>query len=487
MPEKTHIRWFYAIGLTFLAGLILSAIFESYWLAALPFVPIFFFVLFYRTELLIYFLAFATPLSIPIEDVGGGLGMSIPTEPLIVLVFILAIIQWVAGKGFDRRLLKEPLTIVIGLEILWMIVTSITGSMFEVSAKYTLARIWFVTVFYVALFHMFKSLRSIKIFLACFVIAAAILASYTLFSHAQHSFTRFYAYTAMRPFLPDHGMYAALLSFAILPAIIYTLWAGKLGGSINTRLGAAIITFILAAGLVFSFTRASWISVVVALALLGLMLMKVKFKTIVISVIVLVSLFVLFSAAIFSELSRNKSESDDDIFTHLSSVTNISSDPSNLERLNRWSCAYRMFEDKPHLGFGPGTYTYQYGPYQLPQEMSIISTSSGNIGGVHSEYLRPLSESGWVGFALYCTFVLLAVYQGFVVFFKARKAEVRLLALAVLLGLVTYFVHGLLNNYSDFDKIAVPLWSFSAILMALKIHHMHSPLEGGKNDVLEEY
>jgi putative inorganic carbon (hco3(-)) transporter len=472
MPNKIHIKWFYAIGIGFLIAAIVAFNFDSYWVAAIPLVPIVGYFIFFKAELVLYFLAFATPLSVPVDDIGGGFGLSLPTEPIIVLLFVLILIKWVAGKGFNKQLFKEPLTIIILLDIAWMLVTTSTSSMVEVSLKYTLSRIWFVSVFYIGLVHLFRNKRAIRIFLSAFVCAAAILAAYTLFSHAQHSFTRYYAYTAMRPFLPDHGMYAALLSFAILPCIVYAIWADKLGGNLTQRLIAIGMTGVLALGLVFSFTRASWLSVVIALILMGLLLLRIRFKTLVGTSIVVVVVFVTFSGAILSEMSRNKSESDDDIFTHLSSMTNVSSDPSNLERLNRWSCAYRMFLDKPVLGFGPGTFTYQYGPYQLPHEMSIISTSSGNIGGVHSEYLRPLSESGLVGFLFYVVFVLIAVKQGFAVYFKSKQAEIRLIAMAAMLGLVTYFIHGMLNNYSDFDKIAVPLWSFAAVLTALKIYHI---------------
>lgn len=472
MPDKIHIKWFYAIGIGFLLSAIAALFFDAYWIIAVPFIPIFFYVLFFKTEALLYFIAFATPLSIPVEDIGGGFGMSIPTEPLIVIIFLLVLVKWISGKGFDRRLFKEPLTIIILVELAWMIVTTAFSSMIEVSIKYTLARLWFVTVLYIALFHLFKSKKAIRLFLICLVTASVILAAYTLFSHAQHSFTRYYAYTAMRPFLPDHGMYAALLAFAFMPAIIYSIWAGKLKGNLSTRIIAMGFSGILLLGLVFSFTRASWLSVAVAFALMALLILRVRYRTIMATSLTVIGLFILFSGTILNELSRNKSESDDDIFTHLTSVTNVSSDPSNLERLNRWSCAYRMYQDKPLLGFGPGTYTYQYGPYQLPQEMSIISTSSGNIGGVHSEYLRPLSESGLIGFLFYIAFVLIAIKQGFTVYFKSKDAEIRLLAMAVLLGLVTYFIHGMLNNYSDFDKIAVPLWSFAAMLSALKIYHI---------------
>ena len=59
------------------------------------------------------------------------------------------------------------------------------------------------------------------------------------------------------------------------------------------------------------------------------------------------SIYFYMQTDIQTQLSRNKQGSDDDIEDHVSSITNVSTDPSNLERLNRWNCAYRMFQERP--------------------------------------------------------------------------------------------------------------------------------------------
>ena len=41
--------------------------------------------------------------------------------------------------------------------------------------------------------------------------------------------------------------------------------------------------------------------------------------------------------------------------------------------------------------------------------------------------------------------------------------------LAVVLGLVTYLVHGSLNNFLDTDKASVPFWGFAAMLVAADV------------------
>ena len=65
-----------------------------------------------------------------------------------------------------------------------------------------------------------------------------------------------------------------------------------------------------------------------------------------------------------------------------------------------------MWEDKPWLGWGPGTYMFKYAPYQLSYQLTIISTNFGTNGNAHSEYLGPLAEQGIVGLLIVVSFVL---------------------------------------------------------------------------------
>jgi len=132
-----------------------------------------------------------------------------------------------------------------------------------------------------------------------------------------------------------------------------------------------------------------------------------------------------------------------------------------------------MWEEKPVVGWGPGTYTFQYGQFQLPHEMTIISTNAGTLGGIHSEYLRPLAESGLPGAVLFVSIVVWVFSLGFK-HQRVLSGSAKYLSLAVFLGLVTYFTHAVLNNYIEFDKIAVPLYSFMAVLTAIEIKHQNA-------------
>ena len=169
-------------------------------------------------------------------------------------------------------------------------------------------------------------------------------------------------------------------------------------------------------------------------------------------------------------LQQNSEESSTDFKTHISSISNISSDASNLERINRWSCAIRMFEDKPIFGYGPGTYMFNYGPYQLKENRTIISTNAGDMGNAHSEYLGPLSESGVFGLLTFVLIVITVMYTAVHSYMRLTDKRLKSFVLTAIVSLVTYYVHGFLNNFLDTDKLSVPFWGFTALIVAIDIY-----------------
>jgi O-antigen ligase len=174
---------------------------------------------------------------------------------------------------------------------------------------------------------------------------------------------------------------------------------------------------------------------------------------------------------IVMNLESNRQDTSDDLGEHLKSISNISTDASNLERLNRWNSAFRMFNERPVFGFGPGTYSFMYAPYQLSSEKTIISTNAGDMGNAHSEYIGPLAESGFLGMLSFLAVSIAIVATGWRLYQRMEKGPQRAVILAVLLGIVTYLIHGTLNNFLDTDKASVPFWGFAAMLVAADIAH----------------
>jgi O-antigen ligase len=129
-----------------------------------------------------------------------------------------------------------------------------------------------------------------------------------------------------------------------------------------------------------------------------------------------------------------------------------------------------MFYERPVFGFGPGTYAFEYARFQEPENTTIISTTNGDAGNAHSEYLGPLSEMGLLGLISMLLIVAAIFYKSITLYIKwpPEDKKMRTLLLAMIMSLVAYFVHGTLNNYLDTDKAAVPIWMMCAIFIALE-------------------
>ena len=70
---------------------------------------------------------------------------------------------------------------------------------------------------------------------------------------------------------------------------------------------------------------------------------KIKLKYI-LTVVVMLGLFFAFQEQIFMSLSEID-KTHQQTFRNIKSISNITTDASNLERINRWNCAVRMFEE----------------------------------------------------------------------------------------------------------------------------------------------
>jgi O-antigen ligase len=225
---------------------------------------------------------------------------------------------------------------------------------------------------------------------------------------------------------------------------------------------------------VLSYTRAAWVSLIVALAVYLILRLRIRFSLLVFAALVLAVAFFSFQTQIKHKLEKNRQDSSSDYTAHIKSITNISTDASNLERINRWHSAFRMFKERPFFGWGPGTYMFLYAPFQNSQDLTIISTNAGNRGNAHSEYIGPLAESGVLGTLTFILIAVFVIYRGVKLYAKLEDKDLRLLVTGVLLGLVTYLVHGILNNFLDTDKASVPFWGFIAIITVIDIKQRKS-------------
>lgn len=414
-------------------------------------------------------LAFLAPLSINIEEWTSSFGLFVPTEPLLFGCMVYFIWLQIKQPFLDATIWRHPIVWSVAIFLLWIAISSITSTHPLTSFKFLLAKLWFIVPLLIFGTYFLKDFINIERFLWLFLVGMCIVVLYTVFHHATFRFGEKESHWVMWPFFKDHTIYGAIVALS-LPLSI-----GLLRYKQHTPLVQAVligmITIILT-GLYFSYTRAAWLSVIAALGVWLLIRLRISFSWIAGTAITAALVLFLSWDQIQMELERNKQEHTTEEFgERLQSATNVSTDASNLERINRWSCAIAMFQERPIMGFGPGTYAFEYARFQEPENLTIISTNFGDMGNAHSEYLGPLAEMGVLGLLTFLGVVAALFYSGIRLYldWPVDERKYRVLILSMILSLTTYFVHGILNNYLDTDKASVPIWLMAAVFIVLRI------------------
>ena len=142
-----------------------------------------------------------------------------------------------------------------------------------------------------------------------------------------------------------------------------------------------------------------------------------------------------------------------------------------MERLNRWTSAFGMIRERPVTGWGPGTYQFVYAPFQRSQYKTIITTDFGDGGNAHSEYIGPCAESGIPGMLTVFALAFCILLTGIRTYNHTHDPTQRLICLMMTLALITYFVHGVLNNFLDTDKLSLPFWGAFAAIVVMNLDY----------------
>ena len=449
-------------------GLFISK--EILWFPYLVFGFVAVYVLVFHLEKFFYLMAFIVPFSMELRYINPGVifGFSIPSELMLAGMTVIFLLHTMLNNTYPLVITKHKISLAILFYLFWIFTTSIASTIPDVSFKFFAAKLWFIVpVYFMFAQYLKKNINSAFIFLLCYAAGLVAVVCITTYKHLGAADLRNVAYWIMSPYYNDHTAYGAILAFfvpvlSIIPAFkSLPKWV---------RLLSLALLFPVLIGLYLSFSRAAWLSVSFAFALFIILLLKIRIKLVVI-IVAAVSLFAFsFQTEIMNRLSKNTQDSSAGNFAeHVQSITNISSDASNIERLNRWSAAIKMFNEKPVFGWGPGTYQFNYASYQNPAYRTFITTNAGNGGNAHSEYIGPLCESGLVGFLSVFILILIILSTGIKTYRTSTNQTLRLLSLMCVLALTTYFFHGVLNNFLDTEKLAVPVFGAMAIITVCNV------------------
>ncbi len=397
----------------------------------------------------------------------NNLNISVPAEPLLaVAVFTMA---WDFSRNplyFKHLFSGESLWILplLGCYLL----TTLFSTMHPVSVKFTLVNTTYILVFFIWQKYLFEHHAGFfHGLIKLYSISFAVVLIYAIIRLGNYGWNPVTVKGIFTPFYKDNTIFGATA------AILAAYWSGYsfVRQLPTTRILSVIAGTIFLLATILSSSRAAILSIMFFLLVFILLLAQVKLKYIVIAACLTLIPAIAFRQKVVELLREDRYLSHNPgstYFEQLKSSGNISSDISNMERLNRWAAGLGMFADKPLTGFGPGTYQFTYIPFQKDKFKNNLTVKDPwhipvNSGGTaHSEYILALSEMGVFGITALLIFIGRLWAVGFT---NIRNNQRRLIIIIAFGALSTFFFHAFFNNFLNTAKFAFLFWSLAAWML----------------------
>ena len=414
-----------------------------------------------------FFVAYRSPdfawalvwISVPLDIevlLPGGIAVTVPTEPMIALALLAWFLRSIPRRPW--RLPPSPLHRSFAVVSVFILLSAGWSIRPIASIKSWVMMGGYALFGYLYFFQTRCSAERRRRWLA---LTAAIGAVWGIFGLVRvltiggagleaESIASTYAYGAFRPFFSEHGTYCAYLGMLLPVTLLATMESrGRM------RLFYGFATFCIGAGIVLSFARAGWLSLAVVVPItlfLWARWRKALRRLLVPALLALGISAIVVAFGVGSQLSR-----------HAASVVS-ERNLSNLERVNRWYTAYLMARDHPVLGVGYGCYL---DAYHLYRAKTYVTDQTYIRMGAHSEPLKVLCELGVIGLLLVIWFLVAVVRLALRCFRELSDPGDRVLVLAAVAGLSTYFVNGIFNAYLVEGKVTLPFWVGIGVIAAL--------------------
>lgn len=231
------------------------------------------------------------------------------------------------------------------------------------------------------------------------------------------------------------NMLAFYLVFAITLSLFVSLNLKK-GAVEKIPYGVLVVFFLVP--LIFTYTRAAWISLAFILFCLGVF----KFRK-----LLLISLVGVFTLYFFAPFFQER----------VSSLTSIGASDSSAWRLDLWRDMIVYIKSRPWFGFGPGTAS-MFIQKNIPR--FLVATEP------HNDYLKIWLESGIFALLAYL-YIYLAYLKKFWIGFKNEtRPRLKMLSLFLALFAISLLGASLTDNILKDAVLQWVFWSLSGGILA---------------------
>ncbi len=452
-------------GLTVIGSIAYSLLHNTYLPLFLPVALIGLLLVMTNYRVLYYLLIAALPFSME-RPLVAGFDMDVPSEPLMLAVMGCFIFSLLAGTKPDKRFFRHPIVIIISVMYLWACASTLTSVDTLKSVKYLLAKTWYIIPFLLFTGSTIRNIRDIRRIYWLFLIPLLGLVLLVIFKHALVGFSFHGIQRAVSPFFKNHVIYAATVALFI--PLLITLYQGQ-SGKVKAFIWLALLILLVGTG--FSYTRASWVSLPLAM----LYLVAIKFKLTRLSVLAAylgaLGAYFYFTTQhtymIYAPEFEKTVFHGDNFEKHLEATYNFE-DVSGMERVYRWVAATRMAADRPIMGSGPSTFYPEYKKYTVRGFQTYVSDNPEK-STTHNYFLLQLAEQGIIGLLLFASLVAYLLVLPQTLYHRTQDPVLRSAIVGSGLSLFVIIFHLTLNELVEVDKIGSFFFIGMAVLIKVDI------------------
>lgn len=362
------------------------------------------------------------------------------------IFMVIALIIWAVFTYRNKISLKDafssPMTLPIAVFALIHLISAFAG-IDPVNSLKDFSKIWILFIFFAAM-NGYREVYPLRMGAGFYAGGAAFAATYAIIMTIIHRFIGHDMDFRANTFSGNHMHAGGLFMMGVLTAagIVAYRFNNESKDSTPKYLYLTGL-FVISAGLLFTFTRSSWIAAAAGLAVLCLLVDKRLFIGLVVA------------AALTCALAWNTP-----YMNRFKDSFNLKGGTSQMERVYMWKAAISIIKDHPLTGIGTGNLEKIYPKYKDPRAVEP------NAGHVHNNLLQIAVIDGIPGLAVFLWIFAafwLVLYRGVK---KAVNPVFKYILIAALSINVAFFVNGLFEYNFFSSQVALAFWYLMGVGMA---------------------
>jgi O-antigen ligase len=424
-------------------------------------------------RLLFFWMWASIPFSVEV-DLPGGLSTDFPDEPLMwLLCLLLPAFLYLRHRSLRFDFLVHPLAVLLLLHFFWILVTAVTAQEPLLAAKYSLAKTWYFACCIVLPVWLFRDMGDIRRWAAWLFVPLILSVLVILYRHYGTDFSFATINNAVIPIYRNHVDYACCLGILLPFGWMIRSWM-RPGWP---RMGMNAALAIMVVGIYFSYTRAAYLCIPLAIGLY--VIVRMGWMKIAIAGALIAAVAGLAWMAHENRYIEYAPDYEKTIththFDDLVSATARMEDISTVERFYRWVAAYYMILDKPVLGFGPAGFYSAYHSY-VDRHFTTYVSDNPEHSSTHNYYLMVAVEQGLPGLLLFLALVIGVLLYGERLWHRMPAGPDRGLVMVAVVSFGLNLFILTLNDTVETDKLGTFFFLCIALVIWQGLRHP-SPAE----------